>query len=230
MQLVGEGVAAIDLGFPVPLHAFGAGGLRPRRPRRADAAAGRGHRGGSTPDFSLDRDDLSAMRHYLGIDIGTFESKGVLVDDDGPDRRAGGAAAQDAGAAAGLGRAPAARGLVGRLHLHLARSCSPTAGSRRRTSAPSAASAIGPCMLPVDADGEALMNARALWRRYARRDGDRGADGARSARTRCSTRCGNALTSQSVGPEDPLAEAQPAGDLTPRPRRSSPRPPTRRRS
>ena len=27
------------------------------------------------------------MKHYLGIDIGTFESKGVLVDEDGRDRR-----------------------------------------------------------------------------------------------------------------------------------------------
>ena len=32
--------------------------------------------------FSLDRDDYR-MRHYLGIDIGTFESKGVLVDGRG---------------------------------------------------------------------------------------------------------------------------------------------------
>ena len=34
VQLVGEGVAAIDLGFPMPLHAFLARGLRSRRSRR----------------------------------------------------------------------------------------------------------------------------------------------------------------------------------------------------
>jgi hypothetical protein len=45
------------------------------------------------------------MTCTLGIDIGTFESKGVLVDGAGPDRGRGAAPAPDAGAAAGLGRA-----------------------------------------------------------------------------------------------------------------------------
>ena len=58
VQLVGEGVAAIDLGFPDALHAFVAGGLRPRRPRAADAAARRSASQRIDADFSLDRDDF----------------------------------------------------------------------------------------------------------------------------------------------------------------------------
>jgi hypothetical protein len=62
------------------------------------------------PGFSL---TSARSDHTLGIDIGTFESKGVLVDASGrivarpppaPDDRA----------PAGLGRAPGGGGLVGR--------------------------------------------------------------------------------------------------------------------
>ena len=53
---------------------------------------------------------------------------------------------------------------------------------------------------------------------------DRGADGARSARERILERCGNALTSQSVGPKILwLKKNRPRS--SPRPRRSSRRPP-----
>ena len=45
------------------------------------------------------------MKHYLGVDIGTYETKGVIVDGGGRDRGAGRAAAPDDRAAAGLGRA-----------------------------------------------------------------------------------------------------------------------------
>ena len=62
------------------------------------------------------------------------------------------------------------------------------------------ASAIGPCMLPVDADGEALSNAvlYGVDTRAAREIDE--LDAAIGAE-RILDRCGNALTSQSVGPK-----------------------------
>ena len=88
VQLVGQGVAAIDLGFPCrythsSLEVCDLADLvgLTRAPRRRGSA-------GSTAGFSLDRDDYpSNERTTLGIDIGTFELKGVLVDADGQGRR-----------------------------------------------------------------------------------------------------------------------------------------------
>ena len=74
------------------------------------------------------------------------------------------------------------------------------------------ASAIGPCMLPVDADGEPLMNAvlYGVDTRAARGDrradrGDRRGRAPRPLRQRADLAVGRA--------EDPVAQAQPAGDL-----------------
>jgi len=139
------------------------------------------------------------MKAYLGIDIGTYESKGVIADGDG-----------------------AIVATAARPH----RMIVPQPGwaehraiedwwddftwlSRKLLAdskiAPSnikavAASAIGPCLLPVDVAGEPLMNAilygvdtRAL-REVEDLTGAIGAD-------RILGCCGNALTSQSVGPK-----------------------------
>ena len=76
-----------------------------------------------------------------------------------------------------------------------------TSGVDARSIDAVATSAIGPCMLPVDADGAPLMNARAVRRGHPRHRPDRGAERDASARTRILERCGNALTSQSVGPK-----------------------------
>src|SRR5690606_27635541 len=64
------------------LLALLAGNVRPRRPRRAGAATGRG-RGRHPPRLQPRARRFRAMSVYLGIDIGTFESKGVLVDGSG---------------------------------------------------------------------------------------------------------------------------------------------------
>ena len=72
--------------------------------------------------------------------------------------------------------------------------------STRRRSARSATSAIGPCMLPVDADGEALSNA-ALYGVDARAAEEIEELNAAIGAERILERCGNALTSQSVGPK-----------------------------
>src|SRR5438105_3994578 len=139
------------------------------------------------------------MKHYLGIDVGTFESKGVLIADDGA--------------------ILASASRPHKLHVpqagwaeHRPRedwwedftfiSNKLLADSKVRPSDVKAvgASAIGPCMLPVDAAGEPLMNA-VLY----------GVDGRAAKEIDELTeqigadmlldRCGNALTSQAVGPK-----------------------------
>jgi xylulokinase len=139
------------------------------------------------------------MRCYLGIDIGTFESKGVLVD--------------------GTGRIV---GQASRPHKMLVpqpgwaehrpredwwddfRAISQQLIAETGVS-PSdiravAASAIGPCMLPVDADGEALMNA-VLYGVDTRAHLEIEELTARIGADLILDKCGNALTSQAVGPK-----------------------------
>src|SRR5690606_33546682 len=68
--------------LPLPLHPFLARGLRSGRPCRPDDAA---HRSAAAdrPRLQPRARRLPAMKHYLGIDIGTYESKGVLVGETG---------------------------------------------------------------------------------------------------------------------------------------------------
>ena len=139
------------------------------------------------------------MSFYLGIDIGTFELKGVIVD--------------------GRGRIVAT---ASKPHKMLV----PQPGwaehrpkqdwwgdftyickklLTRSNLAPEAiravgTSAIGPCMLPVDANGEALSNA-ALYGVDARAAKEIEDLTAAIGAKRILERCGNALTSQSVGPK-----------------------------
>jgi xylulokinase len=139
------------------------------------------------------------MKYYLGIDIGTFESKGVLVDINGgivataakPHRmivpQPGWAEHRPVEdwwddftfisqkLLAGSGVNPASIAAVG-------------------------TSAIGPCMLPVDADGEPLMNA-VLYGVDTRAAREIAELTERIGEETLVARCGNALTSQSVGPK-----------------------------
>lgn len=139
------------------------------------------------------------MTYTLGIDIGTYETKGVLVD------------------LAGRVVAQAARGhkmLVPQPgwaehrpeedwwgdFVFVCRALLAQSGVAPADIKAVACSAIGPCMLPVDAQGTPLMNG-VLY----------GVDGRAEAEVRALTdrigaetliaRCGNALTSQSVGPK-----------------------------
>jgi xylulokinase len=139
------------------------------------------------------------MRFYLGIDIGTFESKGVLVDD--------------------VGRIVASASRPHKMLVpqpgwaeHRPREdwwddfCA-ISNELIATSkvAPTdiravATSAIGPCMLPVDAKGEALMNA-VLYGVDTRAHLEIEELTARIGADRILEACGNALTSQAVGPK-----------------------------
>jgi xylulokinase len=139
------------------------------------------------------------MSYYLGIDIGTFESKGVIVD--------------------GSGRVVASASKPHKMLVpqpgwaeHRPKqdwwgdftfiSKKMLAESRIDPKAIRAvgASAIGPCMLPVDADGEALSYA-ALYGVDARAAKEIDELNAAIGAERILKTCGNALTSQAVGPK-----------------------------
>ncbi len=139
------------------------------------------------------------MTYTLGVDVGTFESKGVLVD------AAGGIVAQASKPHRMLTPRPgwaehrADEDWWGDF-VHIARALPAESRVDPKAIRAVAASAIGPCMLPVDAEGRPLMNA-VLY----------GVDGRAEVEVRELTdrigedvlldRCGNALTSQSVGPK-----------------------------
>lgn len=139
------------------------------------------------------------MTYYLGIDIGTYESKGVLVDADGA------IAATAAKPHKMLVPRPGwaehrAREDWWEDFVHLCRSLITQSGVAAEDIRAVATSAIGPCMLPVDDAGEPLTNA-VLY----------GVDTRASAEVAELTEkigvdalietCGQSLTSQSVGPK-----------------------------
>ena len=139
------------------------------------------------------------MSYTLGIDIGTFESKGVLVDGEGR--------------IVAEARAPH-KMLVPRPGWAEHRPEEDWWGDFTRISweilassgippakvACVAASAIGPCMLPVDAAGDPLMNG-VLYGVDTRATVEIEELTARIGADTILERCGNALTSQSVGPK-----------------------------
>jgi xylulokinase len=139
------------------------------------------------------------MKYYLGVDIGTYESKGVLVDETG---RIVVSAAKphkmivpEPGWAEHRPREDWWDDFTFISQKLLAESRIAPASVRAI-----ATSAIGPCMLPVDADGEPLMNAvlygvdGRAHREIADLTGAIGAD-------TLLERCGNTLTTQSIGPK-----------------------------
>lgn len=139
------------------------------------------------------------MNHYLGIDIGTFESKGVIVD--------------------GRGRVVASASRPHKMLVpqpgwaehrpkqdwwgdftFICKKMLAESGIDPKSIRAVGASAIGPCMLPVDAAGEALSNA-ALYGVDARAVEEIAELDAAIGADVILKRCGNALTSQSVGPK-----------------------------
>jgi xylulokinase len=135
----------------------------------------------------------------LGIDIGTYASKGVLVDRDG--RILASAERQHTmlvprpGWAEHRPREDWWDAVTGISREVLARS-----GVRPGDVAAVGTSAIGPCMLPVDAEGEPLMNA-VLYGVDGRAQAEIEELDAQIGPERVLAECGNALTSQSVGPK-----------------------------
>ncbi len=139
------------------------------------------------------------MSAYLGVDIGTFESKGVLVDREG---RVLASAARPHGLIvprAGWAEHRAEEDWWADF-VWLARKLIVESGLTAPEIKAVGTSAIGPCMLPVDSTGAPLMNAvlYGVDTRSAREIEDLTA--AIGAGT-IFARCGNALTTQSVGPK-----------------------------
>ena len=139
------------------------------------------------------------MSYYLGVDIGTFESKGVIVD--------------------GGGRIVASASKPHKMLVpqpswaehrpkqdwwgdftSITRQLLAETRIDPKAIRAVGASAIGPCMLPVDVDGEALSNA-ALYGVDARAAKEIEELNAAIGAARILRACGNALTSQAVGPK-----------------------------
>jgi xylulokinase len=139
------------------------------------------------------------MKYYLGVDIGTYESKGVLVDASGrivastakPHRML----VPEPGWAEHRPREDWWGDFV-----HISRKLLADSKVPPQSICGVATSAIGPCMLPVDADGEPLMNGvlygvdGRAHREIAELTQEIGADVLLE-------KCGNALTTQSIGPK-----------------------------
>lgn len=139
------------------------------------------------------------MRYYLGIDIGTFESKGVIVDHSG--RIVAGASRPHKLLVPRPGWAEhRPRQDWWGDFTFICRKLLADSNIDPKAIRAVATSGIGPCMLPVDADGEALSNA-ALYGVDARAVQEIDELNEAIGPAQILDHCGNALTAQSVGPK-----------------------------
>lgn len=139
------------------------------------------------------------MRYTLGVDIGTFESKGVLVDETGAIIAQSSHPHQMLVPQAGWAEHIPDQDWWGDF-VTITQAILRQSGVDPRQIAAVACSAIGPCMLPLDGAGRPLMNGvlygvdTRAHQEIADLTDQIGADVILD-------RCGNALTSQSVGPK-----------------------------
>jgi len=139
------------------------------------------------------------MHYTLGIDIGTYETKGVLVDGSGHVHAQAARAHKMLVPEPGWAEHRPEEDWWGDF-VYVCQTLLKESGVDPVAIKAVACSAIGPCMLPVDQNGSPLMNG-VLY----------GVDGRAEAQVQELTerigesviveRCGNALTSQSVGPK-----------------------------
>ncbi|MEY4984620.1 MAG: hypothetical protein RIR62_2886 [Pseudomonadota bacterium] len=139
------------------------------------------------------------MTCTLGIDIGTFESKGVLVDAEGTILASASHPHRMQVPRAGWAEHDAEQDWWGDF-VRITRTILKDWGGDPRRITGIAASAIGPCMLPVDAAGAPLMNG-VLYGVDTRAAAQIDRLTAEIGAERIMDVCGNALTSQSVGPK-----------------------------
>ena len=139
------------------------------------------------------------MSYFLGVDIGTFETKGVLCDAEG--RIVASAARQHKMLVPRPGWAEhrPEEDWWGDF-VYVTKAVLAESRIDPKAIAAVACSAIGPCMLPVDGDGNPLMNG-VLYGVDARAHAEVEELTARIGEAAILERCGNALTSQSVGPK-----------------------------
>lgn len=139
------------------------------------------------------------MTYFLGIDIGTFESKGVLTDATGRIVAQAARPHRMIVPRPGWAEHRAEEDWWGDF-THLSKALLAQSGIDPARIAAVAASAIGPCMLPVDADGVPLMNG-VLYGVDTRAQAEIDLLNAEIGADVILARCGNALTSQAVGPK-----------------------------
>ena len=139
------------------------------------------------------------MRYTLGVDIGTYESKGVLADASGRVVATATRAHEMLVPQPGWAEHRADADWWGDT-VAIVRELLAGSGVDPRAIAAVATSAIGPCMLPVDADGRPLMNG-VLYGVDTRASAQIAALNARWGEERIIALSGNALTSQMVGPK-----------------------------
>ncbi len=139
------------------------------------------------------------MKHYLGIDIGTFESKGVLVDGSGEIVATAARPHQMIVPRPGWAEHRPREDWWGDF-VFISHKLLADSRVAPRSIAAIGASAIGPCMLPLDAEGEPLMNA-ALYGVDTRAAEEVAELTERIGEKTLVERCGNALSSQSVVPK-----------------------------
>jgi len=139
------------------------------------------------------------MAYTLGIDIGTYETKGVLADEAGVIHAQAARAHKMLVPEPGWAEHRPEEDWWGAF-VYICKAILQESGVKANEINGVACSAIGPCMLPVDSTGAPLMNG-VLY----------GVDGRAEKQVRELTerigedtiiaKCGNALTSQSVGPK-----------------------------
>jgi xylulokinase len=139
------------------------------------------------------------MTHTLGIDIGTFETKGVLVAEDGTITATASRPHKMLVPRPGWAEHRAEEDWWGDF-VHVTRALLAQSGLDPRRIRAVACSAIGPCMLPVDSAGAPLMNG-VLYGVDTRATAQIAALNAAIGADVILAACGNALTSQSVGPK-----------------------------
>lgn len=139
------------------------------------------------------------MRHYLGIDIGTFESKGVLVDGTGTIIASAAKPHRMIVPQAGWAEHRPIEDWWDDFTFISRKLLADSAVNPRDIRA-IGTSAIGPCMLPLDTSGAPLMNA-VLYGVDTRAAQEIEDLVARIGADIILERCGNALTSQSIGPK-----------------------------
>ncbi|MFV0300666.1 MAG: FGGY-family carbohydrate kinase [Paracoccus sp. (in: a-proteobacteria)] len=135
----------------------------------------------------------------LGIDIGTFESKGALVDEDGRVLAQAARAHEMIVPRPGWAEHDPERDWWGDT-VHLCRTLLQATEIRPEAIRAIAISAIGPCMLPVDREGRPLMQG-VLYGVDTRASAEIAALNRQMGADAILSRGGNPLTSQAVGPK-----------------------------
>lgn len=139
------------------------------------------------------------MSYTLGVDIGTFESKGVLVDGEGTIVASAARAHEMLVPRPGWAEHRPDEDWWGDF-VFITKQILTTTGVAPDEIKAVATSAIGPCMLPVDRNGDALMNG-VLYGVDARSHKEIEELTEQIGEDTILEVCGNALTSQSVGPK-----------------------------